>query len=126
MGKASVVPGGLRTGCLVDMDRDGTGQQQIQNCSDDFWIEEQKKCKRKLARPIRGSLGQLNTLLSEDMDKIRCHCAVSCKHKVQTLEVFAIIILLLCLTSEFLPGQSVSLWCLLKVFVGYVAGASLS
>ncbi|XP_070842457.1 uncharacterized protein arhgef4 isoform X1 [Chaetodon trifascialis] len=64
MGKASVVPGGLRTGCLVDV-----GQQQIRNCPDDLWIEEQKKCKCKLARAIRGSLGQLNTLLSEDMDK---------------------------------------------------------
>ncbi|KAK5877939.1 hypothetical protein CesoFtcFv8_025398 [Champsocephalus esox] len=35
----------------------------------DHWIEEQKRNNRKLARAIRGSLGQLHTLLSEDMDK---------------------------------------------------------
>ncbi|GAA6219508.1 uncharacterized protein arhgef4 isoform X1 [Lates japonicus] len=68
-GKASVVLGGLRTGCWMDMGRNGGGQQRRQNCSDDLWIEEQKRYKRKLARAIRGSLGQLNTLISEDMDK---------------------------------------------------------
>ncbi len=78
-GKASVVPDGLRTGCWVDVGCDGGGQQRTQECSDDLWIEEQKKYKCKLARAIRGSLGQLSTLLSEDMDKVRCgHSAVSC------------------------------------------------
>ncbi|KAK5849733.1 hypothetical protein PBY51_014043 [Eleginops maclovinus] len=68
-GKPSVVPCGLRTGCWVDVFRDGGGQQQRKTFSDDLWIEEQKKNKRKLARAIRGSLGQLHTLLSEDSDK---------------------------------------------------------
>uniref|UniRef100_A0A8C4H3B4 Rho guanine nucleotide exchange factor 4 n=1 Tax=Dicentrarchus labrax TaxID=13489 RepID=A0A8C4H3B4_DICLA len=68
-GKASVVPGGLRTGWQVDVGRDGGGQRRRQKCSDDLWIEEQKKYKRKLARAIRRSLVQLSTLLSEDMDK---------------------------------------------------------
>ncbi|XP_027131216.1 uncharacterized protein arhgef4 isoform X1 [Larimichthys crocea] len=70
-GKASVVPGGLRTCCWVDVGRDGGGQQRRRKCSDDLWIEEQKKYKRKLARAIRGSVGQLSTLLCEDMDKAR-------------------------------------------------------
>ncbi|XP_045917935.1 uncharacterized protein arhgef4 isoform X1 [Micropterus dolomieu] len=77
-GKAAVVPGRLRTGCwvYVGQDGDGGGQQRMLECSDDLWIEEQKKFKRKLARAIRGSLGQLNTLLSEDMDKESCgHCS---------------------------------------------------
>ncbi|XP_039983465.1 uncharacterized protein LOC120790182 [Xiphias gladius] len=68
-GKASVVLGGHRTGCWVDVGHDGGGQQRRQNCSDDLWIEEQKKYKRKLARAIRGSLGQINTLISEERDK---------------------------------------------------------
>ncbi|TKS88096.1 hypothetical protein D9C73_022220 [Collichthys lucidus] len=70
-GKASVVPGGLRTCCWVDVERDGGGQQRRRKCSDDLWIEEQKKYKRKLARAIRGSVGQLSTLLCEGMDKAR-------------------------------------------------------
>ncbi|XP_068565730.1 uncharacterized protein arhgef4 isoform X1 [Cebidichthys violaceus] len=68
-GKASVGLGGLRTGCWMDVGFDGGGQQRRRTFSDDIWFEEQKKNKRKLARAIRGSLGQLNTLLSEDMDK---------------------------------------------------------
>ncbi|XP_029313244.1 LOW QUALITY PROTEIN: uncharacterized protein LOC115025287 [Cottoperca gobio] len=68
-GKASVVLGRLRSGCWVDVGHDGGGHQRRPKFSDDLWIEEQKKNKRKLARAIRGSLGQLNTLLSEDMDK---------------------------------------------------------
>ncbi|KAM7370239.1 hypothetical protein PAMP_011510 [Pampus punctatissimus] len=68
-GKVSVVLGGLKTGCWVDVGHDGGGKQQRQKSSDDLWIEEQKNNKRKLAKSIRGSLGQLNTLLSEDMDK---------------------------------------------------------
>ncbi|XP_067433756.1 uncharacterized protein arhgef4 isoform X1 [Thunnus thynnus] len=68
-GKVSVVLGGLRTGCWVDAGHDGGGQRQRRKCSDDLWIEEQKNNKRKLAKSIRGSLGQLNTLLPEDMDK---------------------------------------------------------
>nr|XP_043897992.1 uncharacterized protein LOC122779572 isoform X1 [Solea senegalensis] len=62
-GKSSVVLGGLRTGHWVDV-----GRRQ-RNSTDDLWIEEQKKYKRKLARAIRGSVGQLNTLISADMDK---------------------------------------------------------
>ncbi|XP_053268338.1 uncharacterized protein arhgef4 isoform X1 [Pleuronectes platessa] len=68
-GKASMVLGRLRNGCWLDVGHERGGRQQGQNCSDDLWIEEQKKYKRKLARVIRGSLGQLNTLISEDMDK---------------------------------------------------------
>uniref|UniRef100_A0A665W6X9 Rho guanine nucleotide exchange factor 4 n=1 Tax=Echeneis naucrates TaxID=173247 RepID=A0A665W6X9_ECHNA len=68
-GRASVVLGGLRNSHRVDVGRDRGGQRQRQICSDDLWIEEQKKCKQKGARAIRGSLGQLNTLTSEDMDK---------------------------------------------------------
>ncbi|XP_074478118.1 uncharacterized protein arhgef4 isoform X2 [Sebastes fasciatus] len=68
-GKASVVFGGLRTGCWVNVGCDEGGQQRRRRFSDDLWIEEQKKHKRKLARAIRGSMGQLNTLLSEDIDK---------------------------------------------------------
>uniref|UniRef100_A0A667X8U1 Rho guanine nucleotide exchange factor 4 n=2 Tax=Myripristis murdjan TaxID=586833 RepID=A0A667X8U1_9TELE len=64
--KVSVVPSGLRTAYLVDM-----GQHQRQHCSDDLWIEEEKKRKRKLARAVRGSLCQLCTLLPEDLDKMR-------------------------------------------------------
>ncbi|XP_069368102.1 uncharacterized protein arhgef4 isoform X2 [Paralichthys olivaceus] len=68
-GKASMVLGRLRNGCWVDVGHERSGRQRRQNCSDDLWIEEQKKYKRKLARAIRGSLGQLNTLICEDMDK---------------------------------------------------------
>ncbi|KAK2859291.1 hypothetical protein Q5P01_003911 [Channa striata] len=67
--KTSVVFGGLRTGCLVDVGCDGSAQQQRRRCLDDLWIEEQKKYKCKLARAIRGSLGQLNILISEELDK---------------------------------------------------------
>nr|XP_046226595.1 uncharacterized protein arhgef4 isoform X2 [Scatophagus argus] len=82
-GKASVVSGRLRSDCWMDVGCDGGGQQQWRRYSDDLWIEEQKKYKRKLARAMRGSLGHLNTLLSEDMDKadagvtfgpIKAHC----------------------------------------------------
>ncbi|XP_028289142.1 uncharacterized protein arhgef4 isoform X2 [Parambassis ranga] len=65
-GKASVVGGGLRTGCWVE---DGAVRRRRRTCSDDLWIEEQKKYKHKLARAIRGSMGQLNALLSENRDK---------------------------------------------------------
>ncbi|XP_032360243.1 uncharacterized protein arhgef4 isoform X3 [Etheostoma spectabile] len=68
-GKASVVLAGLRTGCWVDLGPDGGGRQPRPKFSDDLWIEERKKYQRKLARAIRGSLGQLNTLLCEDVDK---------------------------------------------------------
>ncbi|XP_041670370.1 uncharacterized protein arhgef4 isoform X1 [Cheilinus undulatus] len=68
-GKASMVPAWLRSGRWVDVDHDGSSRQQRRRCSDDLWIEEQKKNKRKLARVIRGSLDQLNTMLSQDMDK---------------------------------------------------------
>ncbi|KAJ4925525.1 hypothetical protein JOQ06_018252 [Pogonophryne albipinna] len=68
-GTPSVVLSGLRTGCWVGVIRDGGGQQRRRRFLDDHWIEEQKRNKRKLARAIRGSLGQLHTLLSEDMDK---------------------------------------------------------
>lgn len=77
-----MVPGGLRTGYWMDVGCDGGGQQRRRKCSDDLWMEEQKKYKRKLARAIRGSMGQLNTLLSEDMDKVRCsHSMVNCQNK---------------------------------------------
>ncbi|XP_051795975.1 uncharacterized protein arhgef4 isoform X2 [Acanthochromis polyacanthus] len=68
-GKASVVCGELRTGCWLDVSHDGGGQEQRRRCSDDFWVEEEKKYKRKLARAIRGSVGQLNALLSEELGK---------------------------------------------------------
>lgn len=68
-GKASVLGSGLRTGCWVV---DGAVRWRRRTCSDDLWIEEQKKYKHKLARAIRGSMGQLNTLLSENRDKVRC------------------------------------------------------
>ncbi|KAK1885133.1 Rho guanine nucleotide exchange factor 4 [Dissostichus eleginoides] len=68
-GTPSVVLSGLKTGCWVGVVRDGGGQQRRRRFLDDLWIEEQKRNKRKLARAIRGSLGQLHTLLSEDMDK---------------------------------------------------------
>ncbi|XP_034562328.1 uncharacterized protein arhgef4 isoform X2 [Notolabrus celidotus] len=69
-GKACVAPDRLRKSHWVDMDHDGVGQQRRRKCSDDLWIEEQKKYKCKLARVTRRSLGQLNALLSEDLDKI--------------------------------------------------------
>ncbi|XP_054862952.1 uncharacterized protein arhgef4 isoform X3 [Amphiprion ocellaris] len=68
-GKASVVCGELRTGCWLDVSHDGGGQEQRRRCSDDFWVEEEKKYKRKLARAIRGSVCQLNALLSEELGK---------------------------------------------------------
>ncbi|XP_023276296.1 rho guanine nucleotide exchange factor 4 isoform X1 [Seriola lalandi dorsalis] len=68
-GKASVIVGGLRTGCWAEVGGDVSDRQRRRNCLDDLWIEEQKKYKRKQARAIRGSLGQLNTLISEDLDK---------------------------------------------------------
>lgn len=119
-GKASVVPGGLKTGCWVDVGCEGGGQQRRRKCSDDLWLEEQKKYKRKLARAIRGSLGQLNTLLSEDMDKVRCgHSTVNCQNKDQNIGRLCnphLLPSLLCF-FPFLPGQSVSLWWLLIVFL---------
>nr|XP_029500995.1 uncharacterized protein LOC115116642 [Oncorhynchus nerka] len=39
-------------------------------CSDDLWIEEETRRKRRLARVMRGSLGQLNTHCPEELDKI--------------------------------------------------------
>lgn len=75
--KAFLFPGALRPGCWVDVGLHGVGQQQRQKCSDDLLIEEQKKYKRKVARAMRGSVGHLNKLLSEEMDKVRCgHSAV--------------------------------------------------
>lgn len=68
--KASLVLGGLRTGSWVEEGRNG--RHQLRRCSDDLWIEDQKKYKCKLARAIRGSLGQLNILTSEDLEKVRC------------------------------------------------------
>ncbi|XP_072234225.1 uncharacterized protein arhgef4 isoform X2 [Leuresthes tenuis] len=53
----------------LDVNHDGIFQQQRQKFLDDLWIEEQKKYKCKLARGMRGSMGQLNTLLPETMDK---------------------------------------------------------
>ncbi|KAM4533670.1 rho guanine nucleotide exchange factor 4 isoform 1-T1 [Odontesthes bonariensis] len=53
----------------LDVNHDGICQQQRQKFIDDLWIEEQKKYKCKLARGTRGSMGQLNALLSETMDK---------------------------------------------------------
>lgn len=83
--KASWVVGGLRTGRGVDVGRDGG--DQLRRCLDDLWVEEQKKYKCKLARAIRGSLGQLNALISEDLDKVRCcHSALSSQNKDPNLE----------------------------------------
>lgn len=76
--KASLVAGSLKTGRKVVVGCDGG--VRLRRSSDDLWIEEQKKYKCKLARAIRGSLGQLNTLISEDVDKVRCnHSPVSCQ-----------------------------------------------
>ncbi|XP_026217657.1 uncharacterized protein arhgef4 isoform X2 [Anabas testudineus] len=67
--RASLGHGGPRNGSWVDEGREISDQLQRRRCSDDLWIEEQKKYKCKLARAIRGSLGQLNMLTSEDLDK---------------------------------------------------------
>ncbi|KAM4606540.1 rho guanine nucleotide exchange factor 4-like [Polymixia lowei] len=66
----STVLSGLRSGHRAATGRDGAGSTP-RRCSDDLWIEEEKRRKRKLARAVRGSLGQLNTLLPEDLDKDR-------------------------------------------------------
>nr|XP_023992690.1 uncharacterized protein LOC112069581 [Salvelinus alpinus] len=52
-------------------------------CSDDLWIEEETRRKRKLARVMRGSLGQLNTHCPEELDK--SHAPVS----LSTMEAFS-------------------------------------
>ncbi|XP_036801608.1 uncharacterized protein LOC110489553 isoform X2 [Oncorhynchus mykiss] len=56
-------------------------------CSDDLWIEEETRRKRKLARVMRGSLGQLNTHCPEELDK--SHASVS----LSTMEAFSGMIL---------------------------------
>lgn len=75
--KTFLFAGTLRPGCWVDVGLHVGGQQQRQKCSDDLLIEEQKKYKRKVARAMRASVGHLNKLLSEEMDKVRYgHCVV--------------------------------------------------
>lgn len=54
-GKASVVHGGLSTGCCVDVCHDVDGQCQRWKCSVGLWREEQKKYKHKMPRAIVGS-----------------------------------------------------------------------
>ncbi|XP_029005249.1 uncharacterized protein arhgef4 isoform X1 [Betta splendens] len=65
--KASLGAGSQSMGRKVDVGCGGG--VRLRRCSDDLWLEEHKKYKRKLARAIRGSLGQLNTLISEDLEK---------------------------------------------------------
>ncbi|KAL1006663.1 hypothetical protein UPYG_G00075090 [Umbra pygmaea] len=52
-------------------------------CSDDLWIEEEKRQKRKLARVVRGSLGQLHTHCPEDLDQARSRSSLF------TMEVYS-------------------------------------
>ncbi|XP_014037226.2 rho guanine nucleotide exchange factor 4 isoform X1 [Salmo salar] len=52
-------------------------------CSDDLWIEEETRRKRKLAQMKRGSLGQLSPHCAEELDK--SHAPVS----LSTMEAFS-------------------------------------
>ncbi|XP_017269579.1 uncharacterized protein arhgef4 isoform X2 [Kryptolebias marmoratus] len=61
---------GGRPGCWGNEDSVGIYQRGGPKCSDDLWIEEQKKYKRKLARGMRDTMGHLNALLSENMTKM--------------------------------------------------------
>lgn len=93
--KTFLFAGALRPGCWVEVGLHVGDQQQRQKCSDDLLIEEQKKYKRKVARAMRASVGHLNKLLSEEMDKVRCgHCVVrSQSAKIQPLELCVIFLL---------------------------------
>ncbi|XP_064863154.1 uncharacterized protein LOC115105035 isoform X3 [Oncorhynchus nerka] len=53
------------------------GPRRHRCSSDDLWIEEEKRRKRKLARVVRGSLGQLNTHCPEDLEKARARVSLS-------------------------------------------------
>ncbi|XP_052339397.1 serine-rich adhesin for platelets isoform X11 [Oncorhynchus keta] len=53
------------------------GPRRHRCSSDDLWIEEEKRRKRKLARVVRGSLGQLNTHCPEDLEKARARASLS-------------------------------------------------
>uniref|UniRef100_A0AAY5KU45 START domain-containing protein n=1 Tax=Esox lucius TaxID=8010 RepID=A0AAY5KU45_ESOLU len=65
---------------VTEVDR----RQRRHRCSsDDLWIEEEKRRKRKLARVVRGSLGQLHTRCPEERDKARSRVSLS------TMEVFS-------------------------------------
>uniref|UniRef100_A0A673W5Q8 Rho guanine nucleotide exchange factor 4-like n=1 Tax=Salmo trutta TaxID=8032 RepID=A0A673W5Q8_SALTR len=59
------------------------GPRRHRCSSDDLWIEEEKRRKRKLARVVRGSLGQLNTHCPEDLEKARARVSLS------TMEAFS-------------------------------------
>ncbi|XP_041718148.2 uncharacterized protein LOC121550087 isoform X1 [Coregonus clupeaformis] len=68
----------LRTpsGHRPNMERD-RGPRCHRCSSDDLWIEEEKRRKRKLARVVRGSLGQLNTHCPENLEKARARVSLS-------------------------------------------------
>uniref|UniRef100_A0A8K9XMS1 Uncharacterized protein n=1 Tax=Oncorhynchus mykiss TaxID=8022 RepID=A0A8K9XMS1_ONCMY len=53
------------------------GPRRHRCSSDDLWIEEEKRRKRKLARVVRGSLGQLNTHCPEDLEKARARVSLT-------------------------------------------------
>lgn len=110
--KTFLFAGALRPGCWADAGLHVGGRQQRQKCSDDLLIEEQKKYRRKVARAMRASVGHLNKLLSEEMDKVRCGRGVVRSHGSEprsSLSSFS------CLPKLWLlPGRPVSAWCLPK------------
>lgn len=108
--KTFLFAGTMRPGCWVDVGLHVGGQQQRQKCSDDLLIEEQKKYKRKVARAMRASVGHLNKLLSEEMDKVRYgHCVVRLRSaQIQTLDLFVIFLL----SAKVLASSWTACFCL--------------
>ena len=67
-----MAPGVLGTWRLPDPDSVRSGPRH-RHCSDDLWMEEEKRYKRKLARAARRSLGRLDDMLSpQGLDRVRC------------------------------------------------------
>nr|XP_015217064.1 PREDICTED: rho guanine nucleotide exchange factor 4 isoform X3 [Lepisosteus oculatus] len=46
-------------------------------CSDDLWIEEEKKRKRKRAREVQSSMGRLAVELPEELEKVRARLSLT-------------------------------------------------
>ncbi|KAJ3611138.1 hypothetical protein NHX12_021154 [Muraenolepis orangiensis] len=73
-----------------DPDRAGVGPRHRRHCSDDLWMEEEKRYKRKLARAARGSLGQLDDVLSpQDLDRARAGVTLGSLEAIQRIPLRA-------------------------------------
>ncbi|MEQ2273931.1 hypothetical protein XENORESO_011241, partial [Xenotaenia resolanae] len=72
-------------------------------CSDDLWIDQLRTYKCEVSGSVRGSIGHLRAVVSENIPKLRCGCSVPSFLQSQTWGLFGILAsILLCLTLTFL------------------------